>query len=644
MIFYFDICAVLILCVLIFSMLSRGMTVGLSNRILIILMLVTLTASMFDVLTIAVPYRVDTNAAYINYAAHFMYLSIRLLMVPIYILYLISLTDTWHKIGKKRAFSVMLALPYAAVIFVLVMNSFNGSVFYYAENGDYKRGPAIAVLYISSFLYLIYGAAYLIRYRKLFTSEKLTALFSIFPLTLAAVAVQWFINTLLVEMYASAVALLLIIVTVQRPEELLDSLTGLGKYDAYCVDMKKNFANGKRVGVIMVNISNYSSMHAILGLDNLKSLLRGVAAKLVIINKEEKLRADMYYLDRGRYRYVVTESNWDKIEGTADRINSELKQSVIFNHMSLNLIAYVCIAYCPEEITDFEPLMAFGNDLNDMPYTGQVLRTSEIAKQNRFRLNNELDAIIDSAIANDMFEIYYQPIYSVEDGRFISAEALLRLKHEKYGFIPPDLFIPAAEKSGAIHRIGEMVLEKVCSFIAGDDFKELGLEYIEINLSVAQCMQAGLADSILEIIRRYGVSSDKINLEITETAASYSQNIMMENLDKLSEAGVAFSLDDYGTGYSNIKSVASLPVKIVKLDKTFVDNESDPRMWIVLKNTIKMLKDMNMSIVVEGIETEGLMKKFADLKCEYIQGYYYSRPVPEADFIAFMQKHSVSKR
>lgn len=169
------------------------------------------------------------------------------------------------------------------------------------------------------------------------------------------------------------------------------------------------------------------------------------------------------------------------------------------------------------------------------------------------------------------------------------------------------------------------------------------MQYIEINLSVAQCMQADLADKILQIMKRYGVTSDKINLEITETAASYSQNIMMENLEKLTREGIEFSLDDYGTGYSNIKSVASLPIKIVKLDKTFVDSENNPRMWTVLKNTIKMLKDMNMHIVVEGVETEGLVKKFTDLNCEYIQGYYYSRPIPESDFVAFMRKHAGEK-
>ena len=215
----------------------------------------------------------------------------------------------------------------------------------------------------------------------------------------------------------------------------------------------------------------------------------------------------------------------------------------------------------------------------------------------------EIDTIIDHALANHKFNVYYQPIYSVTEQRFNSAEALLRLNDDKYGFISPELFIPAAEKSGAIHKIGAYVLEEVCSFIASDEYKSLGLDYIEINLSVSQCMQNNLANEVLDTLNKYHVSTDQINLEITETAASDSQKIMNENLDILNKAGVHFSLDDFGTGYSNIKRIASLPLDIIKLDKSFTKLEENPKLQIILQNTINMIKDMDMKIVVEGVET-----------------------------------------
>lgn len=152
-----------------------------------------------------------------------------------------------------------------------------------------------------------------------------------------------------------------------------------------------------------------------------------------------------------------------------------------------------------------------------------------------------------------------------------------------------------------IHKIGKFVLEEVCRFITGEKFKNLGLEYVEVNLSVIQCMSSELSEDVRAVMERYGVSNEQINLEITETAAAYAQTTIMDNINSLTDYGIAFSLDDFGTGYSNMKRIASMPFAIVKLDKTFADIDTDDKMMKVVKNTISMVKDMNMKIVVEGV-------------------------------------------
>ena len=158
-----------------------------------------------------------------------------------------------------------------------------------------------------------------------------------------------------------------------------------------------------------------------------------------------------------------------------------------------------------------------------------------------------------------------------------------------------------------------------------------------MNLSVTQCMRSNLAEDVLEIMNRYHVPMEAVNLEITETAASHAQEVMSENLSKLTQAGISISLDDYGTGYSNIKRVIQLPLKIIKLDKTFVDEQDNPKMRVVLKNTVAMLKDMNMEIVVEGIETQEMLDFFTDLRCDFIQGYFFSKPIPKPEFVNFIK-------
>ena len=318
-----------------------------------------------------------------------------------------------------------------------------------------------------------------------------------------------------------------------------------------------------------------------------------------------------------------------------------LSEKSDFNNLDVSLNPFVILARCPEEIPDFKTLMTFGMDFHEkLKYERRVMKVSEAIHEDMFEIQNNIDKIIENALNFRRFQIYYQPIYSTEKGKFVSAEALLRLFDPNYGFISPELLVTAAEKSGAIHRIGDYVLEEVCRFIASEEYKSLGLEYIEVNLSVTQCMRGTLAEDVLEIMKKYHVPTESINLEITETAASHAQEVMSANLSRLTEAGVAFSLDDYGTGYSNIKRVIQLPLKIIKLDKAFVDEQDNPKMRVVLKNTVAMLKDMNMEIVVEGIETQEMLDFFTELNCDFIQGYFFSKPIPKPEFIRFIKSQS----
>ena len=637
---YFDVCALIIMIVLLFSVVSRRMTSGTVNRAFLGFILINLITNAFDIWAIAMDVS-ETPWIYpipLRYISHTFYLFLHNATALVYYIYIIALTDTWHKLWNIR---VQKILAIALTVFfagIFAVNPFtDGLVFYFDENFQYTRGTIFPLLYVFAFSFMLSGTIRLIKYNKLFSREKYRALLMLFLFSVITVTIQWMNSELRVEMLGAALSMLYVSIMVQRPEDRVDPITGLLKYEAYAADMRKNFTNEKHVTSILANISNFNALNSMLNYDGMNSLLKTIADIITTVDRDLKAHAEIYYLDRGRFRIVLNTDQAELIYLISEKINFVLKQGISFNGMELNLIAYVCITRCPEDVPDFKTLMLFGNDIhNRTPYTGQVLRASEIAQKSPFGLGNELDEIIDRAIADRSFKVYYQPIYSTAEKRFVSAEALLRLKDDKYGFISPELFIVAAERSGAIHKIGDFVMEEVCRFIASEEFEKLGLEYIEVNLSVAQCMSPDLADKILNIMEKYKVAPDKINLEITETAADYAQNIMTENIDKLHSEGFTFSLDDYGTGYSNINRVASLPLTIVKLDKSFVAAEDNQRMWIVLRNTVKMLKAMDMHIVVEGVETKQLVEKFADMECDYIQGYYFSRPIPEEDFVKFV--------
>lgn len=640
---HYDIVALVLVVILLFSTIFRKLTRGGANHTYLFVLITAVASTVFDIWAIVMDNMVLAGSSISDvpvYISHSLYLLTHNLTVPAYLLYLIGLTDTWHKFRKSVPMLIVLSLPYAVIFLMVALNPFTKLLFT-VENGVYEHGDMFMLMYICAAASILMCVICLVRMAKLLSLTKLLSLGAVVVLSVAAMLGQMFAPTVRTEMIAKALGLLFISMTVHRPEDIIDSFTGLRKYGAYADDMKRAFANNKHSVIVMMNVANFVSLQTMISYDDTTNLLKLITSEIIDIDKRIKGHADLYYLDRGRFRIVFPAKDSDKAEAYAALLNGSMKSKFSISGFDLNLTAFVLLARCPEDIGDFRTLMTFGTDFHDrLHYSGRVIQVSDVYDPKRFEVMNHLDAIIDNALAQGHFRVYYQPIYSVNEQRFVSAEALLRLIDDVHGFIPPDIFIPAAEKSGAIHKIGEYVLESVCSFIASEDFKSLGLDYIEINLSVAQCMHSDLADMVLHMLKKYNVPSDKINLEITETAVSYSQQIMSDNLQKLSSAGISFSLDDYGTGYSNMKRVIQLPLKIVKLDKSFVDEQNNPKMWIVLQNTIKMLKDMNMEIVVEGIETQDMVEQFSALRCDFIQGYYYSKPIPQRDFVEFIQTHA----
>ena len=187
---------------------------------------------------------------------------------------------------------------------------------------------------------------------------------------------------------------------------------------------------------------------------------------------------------------------------------------------------------------------------------------------------------------------------------------------------------------------GDYVIDEVCRFIGSQDFEELGLEYIEINLSVAQCIESNLSEKITHSMRKYGVRPEQVNLEITETADAATRQAVLTNMDVLIRKGMSFSLDDFGTGRSNLDYFITMPVNIIKFDYRFThwyfENE---KARDVIKGTVEIIKKIGLPIVAEGVETDEHLQAMRSLGVDYIQGFYFSKPIPEEEFVRFLKNH-----
>ena len=255
----------------------------------------------------------------------------------------------------------------------------------------------------------------------------------------------------------------------------------------------------------------------------------------------------------------------------------------------------------------------------------------------------EMAAFFCKLIDNSRIYQFSQSVYVLALDRKkkdIDSSLLIRLKDQSMGYISPEEFIPIAEKSGMIMQIGEFVFETVCRFIQEKQLTDYGLQYIEINLSVVQCMQENLAERLTEIMKKYHVAPAQINLEITETAAAHS-DMLENNIKILHKQGIEFSLDDYGSGYSNTDYLFRFPFRIVKIDKTILwEAFKNEKAMIALRNTIRMIKELGLEIVVEGVENQEYVDYLTEQHCDYLQGYFYSKPIPDRDFLELLRREN----
>ena len=225
--------------------------------------------------------------------------------------------------------------------------------------------------------------------------------------------------------------------------------------------------------------------------------------------------------------------------------------------------------------------------------------------------------------------VYYQPQINLQTGKIIGLESLLRWNHPTFGMIPPNVFIPLAEKNGSINSIGEWVLRTACN--QNKAWQDMGLLYarIAVNLSVIQFNDPLIVEKVDKILKETGLSPKHLELEITESIAVKENKNVVDILDRLKKLGVSISIDDFGTEYSSLSRLKTLPIDRIKIDMQFIHGiEGNEKDQAITKIIINLAKSLNLEVIAEGVETKGQMEFLNQKMCEEAQGYYYYKPMP----------------
>jgi EAL domain-containing protein (putative c-di-GMP-specific phosphodiesterase class I) len=282
-----------------------------------------------------------------------------------------------------------------------------------------------------------------------------------------------------------------------------------------------------------------------------------------------------------------------------------------------------------------------------------MYKAKELGK-NRFELfdqdmylkltrKTQIERILRKAIEEDEFTIHYQPQYDARTNHIFGFEALLRLNSKELGCISPLEFIPIAEEYGYITKIGQWVMKETCKQAAKWIEKGYKFRSVSVNISSVDLQQVDFQKYIEEIINSRGFDPNILELEITESVLMESFDSSIAILRQLLDMGIRIALDDFGTGYSSLSYLRKIPINTLKIDKSFIDNiTSNQKEEAIIDNIIEMAHSLELKVVAEGVETKEQLLVLKERKCDYIQGYYFSKPLPADEIEKLFERENDS--
>ncbi len=511
---------------------------------------------------------------------------------------------------------------------ITLSSVFTGAVFYIGENG-YVRGPYYHIINYIFILYLLLDLIVIIQFQSILTfrREKIGLLTTVALLGIGIFFRMYLPRFLILDTFC-VMGLLTLHLSFMNPDYYVDRRSGLFNGIAIKTILDE-IKDSKSYKIIGFNINNYQEIREIYSnvqMDN------GISLIGEYLNRNF-YKALKFYNRKGRF-IILVKSDYEA-DLLIDSISKRFNEPWIANNTELYLdIGFIKMDVDYAKYSSDSILHTLSSAFKEAE--NSIDKEIIIVDSNKFLENLKNDEVmraLDKSILNNKVEIFLQPIMNAETFQVIGAEALCRIRDEAGKIIPPNLFIPLAERSGRINNIGEQVFEKACRFVSENDIDALGIEWINVNISPLQFLKTDLAEIFSAIANKYKVDPKLIHLEITELAI-VDENIMQMQINRLKNKGFLFVLDDYGTGYSNIGRIKTFAFINIKLDMTLVwAYQKTPD--ALLPMVINGFKMTNYSITAEGIETKELAEVMADLGCNYLQGMYFSPPVPEEEFLEY---------
>ncbi len=413
-----------------------------------------------------------------------------------------------------------------------------------------------------------------------------------------------------------------------------DALTGLLTRKAFLLKTEQFIAAnpGKKYSLIAFDFDNFKSSNSLYGVEKCNEFLAFTAREMMKALPEGisgRYGGDQYIL------FFESEHDFDmqrltrisKLILDKAPIPHQIVKMGIYTPIDVELPIVIC---CDRAFLSISRIK--GKYGKDYAFFEEELQSQLLNEQ-------RIIETMERALEECQFQVFYQPKHETISGNIAGAEALVRWNHPEYGFMSPGQFIPLFERNGFIVKLDSFVLEQVCKDIQRWKQDGLPLVPISVNVSRRDFIESGCIDKQYQIVEKYNIDHSLLHMEVTESLYSENTDLIISQVKRTQEMGFVIEMDDFGAGYSSLGSLSTFPLNVLKLDISFVRNIVKNE--IVIENIIKMAHRMGLLVIAEGAETVEQFKILRTLGCDYIQGYYFSKPLPVKEFEAYLKKSSV---
>ena len=517
---------------------------------------------------------------------------------------------------------------------IVLTNPFTEKLFYFDVSAGYVEGPWYRLMYYSALFHLAVILILVISWRKEFGPRKTKVILDILILCGCGVVIQLLHYPLLMTGFGMSLGILALFLTINNPNANRDSLTGVYNHLYLTRRSDELIAAGKSFHIITIYLYQLKHINKVAGVEGGDYILQLTAKKL------EELCGSRVFRITGK-RFLVLTMSLQEYEYYITQIKKMFETDMQMDADSSKPATPVILSGIVhgQKLGASGLMLEYAEYLESLSMQNGMIEVIQDDQQTMdgFLYNKKVEQYLHTAIAQDLFEVYYQPVYSTEKNDFVTLEALSRLHHPELGWIAPDVFIQIAEKNHMIEQITDLQFKRICMVINEHRGLMKKLFNIKVNLSSLDLMRSDCSSHFIRMMDDMDIHHDWIQFEITETVATeYNAGLGMV-VDGFMAAGVRLCLDDFGSGYANLNTVMRLPFSAIKIDRTLLfDICNDKKRAMFYQSIIETFHRMGYSIVSEGVETEEEMSLLSSWGVDMIQGYYFSRPLPVEELLKLL--------